>query len=326
MTVEKTNDADRRPFRPDRVERQSLPKPHPVAMGPDRRDGMVYVYHDDDIKLAVNVALVTGRPLLVSGPSGCGKSSLALNIALNLQRRYYEYVVTGDSESRDLIFKFDAVRRLNDATAKKIQKAQIYVEPGPLWWALDRQSARQRGKARELKATDWANDPSPTPGKDAVVLIDEIDKAEPDFPNNLLVPLGSLIFSVSPTGFVLSGGRTPLVIITNNAERELPIPFLRRCVALTLPELTEAKLIEIARAHFKPEEHDDDLFEAVAKHVTALVKDQSIEGANRRLSAAEYLDTVRACRDLRIGVGDDEFKRLSLIALRKATSNVPDQA
>jgi hypothetical protein len=89
--------------------------------------------------------------------------------------------------------------------------------------------------------------------------------------------------------------------------------------------LTAGKLTEIARAHFKPEEHDEGLFEAVAKHVIDLVKDETIEGANRRLSAAEYLDTVRACRDLGISVNDDEFKNLSLITLRKATSKGSDQ-
>jgi MoxR-like ATPase len=314
-----------RPFRPSRIERQALPEGHQTAVSPDRRDGAIYVYHDEDIKLAVNAALVTGRPLLVNGSSGCGKSSLALNIALNLRRRYYEYVVVSSSEAEQLIYKFDAVRRLNDATAGEIKKTQSYIEPGPLWWALDPNSARHRGPVDELSSSELAHDPSPAAGDDAVVLVDEIDKAEPDFPNNLLVPLGSLVFSVAPTGFVISGSRSPLVIITNNGERELPVPFVRRCIALTLPDLTEEKLVEIARAHFRLDEHDENLFRTVAKHVTNLAKDDTIEGANRRLSAAEYLDTIRACRELGIRVDDEEFKSLSLITLRKAPSKLIDQ-
>lgn len=326
MATRNSNPTRTRPFRPHRVEHRRLEKDHLIVVSPDRRDGAVYVYHDNDIELAVNAALVTKRPLLVSGPSGCGKSSLALNVALILGRRYYEYVVTSSSEATDLMHRFDAVRRLNDATAGTIKKNQAYVEPGPLWWALDPVSARQRGAAGELETAELACDPSPIPGADAVVLIDEIDKAEFDFPNNLLVPLGSLTFTVMSTGFVPPGVHSPLVIITNNAERELPTPFLRRCLVLTLPDLTERKLIEIAQAHFNPEERDEALFAEVARHIINLTKDETIEDANRRLSAAEYLDTVRVCRELGIGVNDDEFKNLSLITLRKSTSKTLDRA
>jgi MoxR-like ATPase len=314
-------------FKPERVERREIPAANGAAPGPDRRDGAIYVYHDDDIILAVNTALVTGRPLLVSGPSGCGKSSLALNVALALRRRYYEYIVTSSSEARDIVYQFDAVRRLSDASAGEIKLSQAYLEPGPLWWALDPSSAHQRGRSGVLEQpSDLAIDPSPTAGEGAVVLIDEIDKAEPDFPNNLLVPIGSLAFTVAPTTFRVSSSVAPLIIITNNAERELPVPFLRRCVALNLPEMTQEKLVEIAKAHIPVDEHEIDLFQKIAEHVMRLTLDETIEGAKRRLSTAEYLDTVRACQELDIDVDSELFQRLSRITLRKpvsATSEAP---
>src|SRR5689334_464026 len=113
----------------------------------DRRDGKLYRY-TPEIKLAVNVALATGRPLLVLGTTGCGKSCLAFNLARRMRRRYYEYVVTSRSQARDLFYRFDAVRRLGDSQlkdharppsdktksrTKPVWQSQFpYVEPGPL--------------------------------------------------------------------------------------------------------------------------------------------------------------------------------------------------
>jgi MoxR-like ATPase len=304
-------------FRPNRVEHRQISAEEPAA---NQREGAIYVYHDDDIILAVNAALATGRPLLVSGPSGCGKSSLAFNVALALGRRYYEYTVTSTSEARDIIYQFDAVRRLSDASGKGIKISQAYLEPGPLWWALDPSSARQRGHSDVLESSDLASDPSLVEGDGAVILIDEIDKAEPDFPNNLLVPIGSLAFTVAPTSFRVSSGLAPLILITNNAERELPVPFLRRCVALNLPQMTQEKLVEIAKAQIPVDKHKIDLFQKIAGHVMRLAQDKTIDNARRRLSTAEYLDTVRACLELDIDTDGETFQRLSRITLRKPIS------
>lgn len=118
-------------FQPQHVQRHDDKPVPPSGAGGDDRDGRVYVYHRSDIALAVNVALATRRPLLLSGPSGCGKSSLALNVALSLGRRYYEYVVTARSEARDLLWSFDSLRRLNDAQARRgdLEPDASYVEP-----------------------------------------------------------------------------------------------------------------------------------------------------------------------------------------------------
>ncbi len=324
--TDNTNTAKKpsRPFNPRSVERIAPMAENRVSRGPDRRSGITYVYHDPGIELAVNTALATGRPLLVSGPSGCGKSSLALNVALNLGRRYYEFVVTSSSDAQDLMYKFDAVRRLSDASGGKGKNPQPYVEPGPLWWALDPKSAARRGAAPAASKKGQAHDPDIAGGSTdipAVLLIDEIDKADPDFPNNLLVPLGSMTFSVPQTGFRHAGGATPLVIITNNAERDLPVPFLRRCIALSLPELSEQTLIEIAKAHIDPTRWDEPLFAAVAREVARLSATDEIEGRRQRLSAAEYLDTVHACQELGIAPDSAEFALLSRIALRKTSAD-----
>lgn len=312
-------------FRPDRVVCHKVSTAPEAQLGTDRQQEAIYVYHDDDIALAVNAAIATRRPLLISGPSGCGKSSLAFNVALALRRRYYEYTVTSTSEARDIIYHFDAVRRLSDASSGKgLKLSQAYVEPGPLWWALDPTSARQRGFSDMLEPSDLAFDPSPVEGEGAVVLIDEIDKAEVDFPNNLLVPIGSLSFSVAPTSYRVSGALTPLILITNNAERELPVPFLRRCVTLNLPEMTAEKLVEIAKAHISVANHKIDLFQKIADLVIQLAMDKSIDNAKRRLSAAEYLDTVRACLELGIDIEGNEFQRLTKITLRKPVSAISE--
>jgi len=122
----------------------------------DRRDGLVYVYGDSkssEIVLAVNVALATGRPLLVRGPSGSGKSSLALNVARVLDYRYYEHVVTSRTVALDLLWRFDVVRRLSDAQAGGTKPLSDYIEPGVLWWAFDpRAPARSEARRRALRA------------------------------------------------------------------------------------------------------------------------------------------------------------------------------
>ena len=112
---------------------------------PDRRDGRVYRY-DPPLKLAVEVALVTGRPLLIRGKPGSGKSSLAAYVARNLGWRYYEHIITARTQARDLLWTYDVVRRLANAqTRRKKSDPDLYdfdyVEPGVLWWAFDRATA-----------------------------------------------------------------------------------------------------------------------------------------------------------------------------------------
>ena len=197
----------------------------PEAPAGDRRDGKVYVY-DDDIVLAVNVALAIRRPLLISGPAGSGKSSLAKFVANVMGWRYYEDVVTARTQARDLQWTFDAIRRLSDAQANKDLGAGGYVEPGVLWWAFQPKTAATRGADDETRAKPGFRKAEP-PSQDqqgdrAVVLIDEIDKADPDVPNSLLVALGSNEFRIVETNALVraTADAEPFVMITTNDERE----------------------------------------------------------------------------------------------------------
>ncbi|MEJ2886064.1 AAA family ATPase [Actinomycetospora aeridis] len=303
--------------------------------GPDRRDGAVYVA-DDDLRLAVDVALATGRPLLLRGDPGSGKSSLAGYLARNLGRRYYEHVVTARTTARDLLWTFDPVRKLADASVRDAGGADAlrdldYVEPGVLWWAFDRASARRRGTGPEPRrpAREPDDDLNAHRGEQgAVVLIDEIDKADPDLPNGLLVPLGSGEFVVTETGDLISAtvpeadgpASNHLIVVTTNEERELPPAFLRRCVVVTLPPPGLDRLVAIAHAHVALDgvtgdgvtDTDDLLFRDLATRVLTAREEARTRG-RRPPSTAEYLDAVHACR--RLGLAEDVPDRARLLAL-----------
>src|ERR1043165_1555915 len=167
-----------------------------------------YVYPADLVR-AIQVAMVTRRPLLLRGAPGCGKTTLAADLARLLGRVFLSQTVTSRTEARDLEWQFDAVRRLGDAqlgtaaARKQVTDPVHYVEPQVLWWGFDPASARTRGGAvaapaprlpeatRAVKSDKLA----------AVVLIDEIDKAEPELANDLLEPFDRGGFTVVETGF-----------------------------------------------------------------------------------------------------------------------------
>ena len=134
------------------------------------------------------------------------------------------------------------------------------------------------------------------------MLIDEIDKAEPDVPNNLLVPLGSLEFQVQETGVEVKTRRelAPLVFITSNGERDLPPAFLRRCIQIELQPPGRATLIQIAAAHFP-----DSTTNALEMIATYLEQARDAAGRQDLPGAPEFIDTVRACRDMRIEPGSN---------------------
>lgn len=280
----------------------------------DRRDGRVYLY-TEKIILAVNVALATGRPLLIRGPSGSGKSSLAYNIARLRDARYYEFVVTSRSKARDLLWTFDAVRRLGDAQSIKDASASEktwknhfpYIQPGVLWWIFDSDSAMRRGWSQDgelpfEKASDLAEYEPRCKNSRTVLLVDEIDKADPDFANNLLVPFGSFKFRVAETQTIVRLKRpdnvrkswefAPLLIITTNDERSLPDAFLRRCLVfnMTLPD--KEHLIKIAEVSEGPGESGfyENILDAILDHQ-----------GNKLPNIPQYLDAIRACRHLADG-------------------------
>ncbi|HEV8384054.1 MAG TPA: MoxR family ATPase [Candidatus Acidoferrales bacterium] len=290
--------------------------------GQDTRDGSVYVY-SEPITLAVRVALATGRPLLLLGPPGSGKSSLAAYVARSMKWNYFEQVVTSRTRAQDLLWSFDAIRRLRDAHADRLhQGVEPYIEPRVLWWAFDPPNARLRGAEKLPDDVPSAVVPGILRGVDhpAVVLIDEIDKADPDVPNDLLVSLGSQRFRVDELGRDVVAERRLLVFITSNNERSLPPAFLRRCVIHSLDQPSVGRLVEIATAHFPAAAAaNQDLFQQVANKVVSMRKDAA-DSTQPPPSAAEYLDAVRACLQLKIQPDESPlWKAINSTVLLKKT-------
>ncbi|WP_329269589.1 MoxR family ATPase [Streptomyces sp. NBC_01451] len=322
--------------------------PEGAFLSPDRGDGEIYVM-SPRIDEAVMVALATGRPLLLRGRPGSGKSSLAPFIARQRGWRYYDHVITYATRSTELLWRYDSVRRLADAQAHRQGAVGLddasYVEPGVLWWALAPQSARRRGRpagqgVAGTECLDPAADVNAGRSPDhAVVLIDEIDKADPDVPNSLLVPLGSHRFTVMetgtevrlerPTGEVDPRFSRHLVVITTNDERELPQAFLRRCVVETLPDHDVPSLVRIAQEHMKtwPGSAGDGelrLAEALAVEL-GKVREQAMTIGLREPSTAEFLDALRACLTLGIGLGSERWEWLKNCVLIKRQQIAGDE-
>jgi len=279
----------------------------------DRHGGTLYVY-TEQIRLAVDVALATGRPLLVRGATGSGKSSLARFEAAARGWRYYEQTITSRTQARDLLWEIDHLRRLQDAHSKELgDDLTPYVRPGILWWAFNRPSAReQAGRCRTMCQDPNRGDDHPR----AVVLLDEIDKADPDVPNNLLVPLGSFVFQIEDTGATVEVdvSHQPLLIITTNDERDLPAAFLRRCIELRIATQSVEELLKIAKAHF-PEETDDHLKDILAAIVDA--RPSEWRGVNALPSPAELIDNIVAVRKLPNG---DKAKIAGLVVWKESQS------
>lgn len=287
----------------------------------DSRSGNVYVFNER-IRLSVQVALATGRPLLVRGDSGWGKSSLAAASAKYLEWDFHEAVITSRTQARDLQWHVDLLKRLNDAQAGILDPDwRRYLYPGALWWAFDPQGASAQQAVYEKTA---AADVSPATVKRAVVLLDEIDKADPDVPNNLLVTLGSLEFRVDETGQLIKADKSngPLVFITTNDERELPTAFLRRCIELRLPALEDedsngaqrrALLMDIVLKHGILQSGAP-LNKTWLQKVTKLLMPEPKEGQEPLIpSPAEFKDTIIALID-RYGAADPPKGQLDQIA------------
>jgi MoxR-like ATPase len=159
-----------------------------------------------DLMLAVNAALALERPLLIKGEPGTGKTLLAHEVARSLGRPLFQWHIKSTTKAQQGLYEYDAVSRLRDSQLGEAKVADIanYIKPGVLWEAFE----------------------SPSPG---IVLIDEIDKADIEFPNDLLQELDRMQFDVYETGERIAAKERPLVVITSNNEKELPDAFLRRC-------------------------------------------------------------------------------------------------
>ncbi|WP_419569905.1 AAA family ATPase [Rheinheimera sp.] len=181
----------------------------------------------DELALAVNAAVKLEKPLLLKGEPGTGKTRLAEELALSLGTELIRWQIKSTSKAQQGLYEYDAVSRLRDGQLGSERVADIgnYIKPGKLWTAFTAPSR-------------------------PVLLIDEIDKADIEFPNDLLHELDRMSFDVYETGQRVEASQRPVVIITSNNEKELPDAFLRRCFFHYIRFPDADTLTQIVRAHF----------------------------------------------------------------------------
>jgi MoxR-like ATPase len=280
---------------------------------------------DEDSVHALMAAEAAGRPLLVRGEPGTGKSQLARAAAVASKRLFLSTVVNARTECQDLQWHFDAVARLGEAQvlasvpdAERLSRLHPgrFLSPGPLWWAIDWDSATQQWNDCAHKPERAPEPPAGwTPERGVVLLIDEIDKAEADLPNSLLETLGNGDFDAPYQGGSVRRSERippPLLVITTNEERELPAAFLRRCLvlSLSLPE-EEGALIEFLCARALVHEDAPKNAEVLRKAARMLAEDRraALEQGWPAPGQAEYLDLLRAVKKM----AADEAGQLKLL-------------
>ena len=219
----------------------------------------------DDLMMAVNAAITLERPLLIKGEPGTGKTMLALEVAKALQRPLFEWHVKSTTKAQHGLYEYDAVSRLRDSQLgdPKVKDIGNYIVRGMLWNAFE--SAEQ-----------------------SVLLIDEVDKADIEFPNDLLRELDRREFYVYETQQLVKAKNRPLVIITSNNEKELPDAFLRRCFFHYIRFPEKETMEKIVQVHF-PQLKKNLLREALE----AFFDIREVPGLKKKPSTSELLDWLK---------------------------------
>ena len=234
-------------------------------MSEGRFSGTARYVATEDLSLAVNAAVILQRPLLIKGEPGTGKTQLAQEVALALDRPLLEWHIKSTSKAQQGLYEYDAVSRLRDSQLGDVRVHDIrnYIVKGRLWEAF------------ELE-------------QQPVVLIDEIDKADIEFPNDLLRELDRMEFYVYETQQLIRARHRPIIIITSNNEKELPDAFLRRCFFHYIRFPDEATLRRIVEVHFPRLKQ-----QLLADALTAFFRIRETPGLKKKPSTSELLDWIK---------------------------------
>ena len=215
--------------------------------------------------MAVNAAVTLERPLLIKGEPGTGKTQLAVEVARALDKPLIEWHIKSTTKAKQGLYEYDAVARLRDSQLgdDRVKDIKNYINPGKLWEA-------------------FASDTQP------VLLIDEIDKADIEFPNDLLQELDRMEFFVYETRQTIKAVHRPIIIITSNNEKELPDAFLRRCFFHYIQFPSKETMGKIVDVHFP------DLKKSLLKEALNVFFDvREVRGLKKKPSTSELLDWIK---------------------------------
>jgi len=219
----------------------------------------------DDLMMAVNAAVTLERPILIKGEPGTGKTQLAVEIAESLGKPLFEWHIKSTTKAQQGLYEYDAVARLRDSQLgdDRVHEISNYIVRGKVWEAFESE-------------------------EQPVLLIDEVDKADIEFPNDLLQELDRMEFYVYETKRLVKAAHRPIIVITSNNEKELPDAFLRRCFFHYIKFPDKETMSRIVDVHF-PRLKKDLLSEAL----NAFYKVRDVPGLKKKPSTSELLDWIK---------------------------------
>lgn len=234
-------------------------------MATARFSGTTTYVATDDLMMAVNATITLGRPLLVKGEPGTGKTQLAEEIATSLNRPFFQWHIKSTTKAQQGLYEYDAVSRLRDSQLgeQRVHDISNYIIKGRLWDAFE-------------------SDVQP------VLLIDEIDKADIEFPNDLLRELDRMEFYVYETQQLVQARHRPIIIITSNNEKELPDAFLRRCFFHYIRFPDRETMEQIVRVHYP-----DLKRRLLSEAMEVFFELRDVPGLKKRPSTSELLDWIK---------------------------------
>lgn len=241
----------------------------------------------DDLTIAVNAAVALERPLLVKGEPGTGKTELAKQVAEGLGLRMIEWNIKSTTKAQQGLYEYDAVSRLRDSQLgdERVHDVKNYIKKGKLWEAFDADEK-------------------------VVLLIDEIDKADIEFPNDLLQELDKMEFHVYETGETIKAKQRPIMIITSNNEKELPDAFLRRCFFHYIRFPDHGTMKQIVEVH-----HPGIKSALLTTALTQFYEIRETPGLKKKPSTSEVLDWLKLL--LAEDLDAEDIKRDGVDALPK---------